>query len=59
MTDDKWHIPVLMKSKVKIGSIDAELVRFKLGGGEKQVPSMVLPEKEKDTNSMLTLDEDN
>ena len=59
MTDDQWHIPVLMKSKVRIGSIDAELVRFKLGGGEKDIPSMVLPDEEKDIPSMLTSDEDN
>jgi hypothetical protein len=45
MSDDQWHIPVLMKSKVKIGSIDAELVRFKLGGGEKTVPSLLPPEE--------------
>ena len=46
MTDDRWHIPVLMKSKVKIGSIDAELVRFTLGGEEKDVPSMMPSDKE-------------
>jgi hypothetical protein len=46
MTDDQWHIPVLMKSKVKIGSIDAELVRFTLGGEEKEIPSMLLSEKD-------------
>ena len=46
MTDDQWHIPVLMKSKVKIGSIDAELVRFTLGGAEKEIPSMLLSEKD-------------
>ncbi len=44
MTDDQWHIPVLMKSKVKIGSIDAELVRFTLGGEDKEVPSLIPPE---------------
>ena len=33
MTDDKWHIPVLMKSEVRIGSINAELVRFRVGDG--------------------------
>lgn len=43
MTDDQWHIPVLMKSKVKIGNIDAELVRFTLGGSEKEIPSMLPP----------------
>lgn len=47
MTDDKWHIPVLMKSKVKIGSINAELVRFRLAGGEKDIPSLLPPEREK------------
>ncbi len=31
MTKDPHHIPVLMKSEVRIGSIDAELVRFTLG----------------------------
>jgi len=41
MTDDQWHIPVLMKSKVKIGSIDAELVKFELGGAPKEIPSMI------------------
>lgn len=46
MTDDQWHIPVLMKSKVKIGSIDAELVRFTLGGAGKEIPSMLLSEKD-------------
>jgi hypothetical protein len=46
MTDDQWHIPVLMKSKVKIGSIDAELVRFTLGGEPKEIPSMLPAEKE-------------
>ena len=44
MTDDQWHIPVLMKSKVKIGILDAELVRFTLGGEKKMIPSL-LPEK--------------
>jgi len=47
MTDDQWHIPILMKSKVKIGNIDAELVRFKLGGEEKTIPSMLPPKKDK------------
>ena len=47
MTDDQWHIPVLMKSKVKIGSIDAELVRFTLGGDEKTIPSMIPPKEDK------------
>jgi hypothetical protein len=28
MTDDERHIPVLMKSQVKVGSINAELVRY-------------------------------
>jgi hypothetical protein len=46
MTDDQWHIPVLMKSKVKIGSIDAELVRFTLGGGEKEIPSRLPSDKD-------------
>ena len=46
MTDDKWHIPVLMKSKVKIGSIDAELSRYRLGGEEKDIPSLVHSDKE-------------
>jgi hypothetical protein len=46
MTDDQWHIPVLMKSKVKIGSIDAELVRFTLGGEEKEIPSRLPPDKD-------------
>jgi hypothetical protein len=39
MTDDQWHIPVLMKSEVSMGSINAELVRFSLGGEEKEIPS--------------------
>ena len=47
MTDDQWHIPVLMKSKVSIGSIDAELVRFTLGGDKKEIPSMLPPEEKK------------
>lgn len=46
MTDDQWHIPVLMKSKVKIGSIDAELVRFTLGGEEKEIPSRLSLDKD-------------
>jgi hypothetical protein len=46
MTDDQWHIPVLMRSKVKIGSIDAELVRFTLGGEEKEIPSMLPPDED-------------
>lgn len=41
LTDDQWHIPVLMKSEVRIGSIDAELVRYKLGDGISTVPSRV------------------
>jgi hypothetical protein len=35
-----------MKSKVKIGSIDAELVRFTLGGGEKEIPSRLPSDKD-------------
>jgi hypothetical protein len=35
-----------MKSKVKIGSIDAELVRFTLGGEAKEIPSMLPADKE-------------
>jgi hypothetical protein len=31
VTRDPRHIPVLMKSKVRIGSINAELVRFTVG----------------------------
>ncbi len=31
MTDDKRHIPVLMKSEVRIGSINAELVAYSAG----------------------------
>jgi len=46
MTDDQWHIPVLMKSKVKIGSIDAELVRFTLGGEDKVIPSILPPDED-------------
>ena len=42
----RWHIPVLMRSKVRIGNIDAELKSFTLGGGEKEIPSMILEEKE-------------
>jgi hypothetical protein len=45
MTDDKWHIPVLMKSKVKIGSIDAELENYRLGDGTETVPSQIVDEK--------------
>jgi hypothetical protein len=41
VTDDKWHIPVLMKSQVRIGSIDAELVRYTLGEENPAVPSLV------------------
>ena len=47
LTDDSLHIPVLVRSKVKIGSIDAELVRFRLGGDVKDIPSM-LPSEEDD-----------
>ncbi|MFO7891800.1 MAG: DUF3108 domain-containing protein [bacterium] len=32
LTDDKRRIPVLMKSKLPIGSIDARLISFELGG---------------------------
>jgi hypothetical protein len=46
MTDDQWHIPVLMKSKVSIGNINAELVRFTLGGEGKEIPSMLPSDKE-------------
>lgn len=46
MTDDQWHIPVLMRSKVKVGNIDAELKNFILGGGVKEVPSLVPPDEE-------------
>jgi len=45
MTDDHWHIPVLMKSEVSIGSINAELVSFTLGGGEKEISSMLPQER--------------
>jgi len=45
MSDDEWHIPVLMKSKVSIGSINAELESFRLANGFRVVPSMVLSEK--------------
>jgi hypothetical protein len=31
MTDDERHMPVLMKSKVNVGSINAELVRYTVG----------------------------
>ena len=31
MTKDRHHVPVLMKSQVRIGSIDAELVDYTLG----------------------------
>ena len=31
VTDDRLHMPVLMKSKVLVGSIYAELEEFKLG----------------------------
>ena len=41
LTKDQWHIPVLMRSKVRIGSIDAELVRFDLGSEGKEIPSML------------------
>jgi hypothetical protein len=34
MTDDENHIPVLMKSKVSVGSIVAELVRYTIDGGD-------------------------
>ncbi|UCG39195.1 MAG: DUF3108 domain-containing protein [bacterium] len=33
VTDDQRHMPVLMKSKVRIGSINAELVRYATGEG--------------------------
>jgi len=45
MTDDRWHIPVLMKSEVSIGSINAELVSFTLGSTDKEIPSMLPQEK--------------
>jgi hypothetical protein len=41
VTDDKWHIPVLMKSQVRIGSIDAELVRYTQGPGTAPVSSLL------------------
>lgn len=34
VTADKWHIPVLMKSKVNIGSVIAELKEYTLGGSD-------------------------
>lgn len=34
VTDDERHIPVLMRSKVSIGSIVAELVRYRLADGQ-------------------------
>jgi len=39
MTRDPHHIPVLMRSEVRIGSIDAELVRFTLGEKPGEVPA--------------------
>jgi len=36
LTDDERKMPVLMKSKVKIGSISAELVRYSLGSFDHQ-----------------------
>lgn len=35
LTDDKKRMPVLMKSKLPIGSIDARLISYDLGGDEK------------------------
>lgn len=46
LTDDQWHIPVLMKSRVKVGTVAAELVSFTLGGAKKEIPSMILPEED-------------
>jgi hypothetical protein len=31
MTDDDHRLPVLMKSKVKVGSVDASLQEYQLG----------------------------
>jgi hypothetical protein len=41
VTDDRWHMPVLMKSEVRIGSIDAELVRYKLGDGAEAAQGLI------------------
>lgn len=38
VTDDQYHIPVLMKSKVNIGSIVAELVKYRVAGEQGQEP---------------------
>jgi hypothetical protein len=44
VTKDKYRIPVLMKSKVRIGSIDAELKSYQLAEGVGLAPAQVLPE---------------
>ncbi len=35
LTDDKRQMPVLMKSKLPIGSIDARLISYEMGGSKK------------------------
>ena len=46
VTRDKYRIPVLMKSKVRIGSIDAELKSYQLAEGVDVAPAQVLPGQE-------------
>jgi hypothetical protein len=31
MTDDEYHMPVLMKSKIPVGSVNAVLVEYQRG----------------------------
>ena len=46
VTRDEYRIPVLMKSKVRVGHIDAELKGYTLPGGVFVAPAQVLSERE-------------
>lgn len=46
VTKDKYKIPVLMESKVRVGHIDAELKGYTLADGSNTAPAQVLPEGE-------------
>ena len=46
VTKDKYRIPVLMKSKVRVGHIDAELKGYTLADGAPVAPAQILPEQD-------------
>ncbi|MDF1535046.1 MAG: DUF3108 domain-containing protein [bacterium] len=46
VTRDQYRIPILMKSKVRVGSIDAELKSYVLADGVSVSPAQVLSEQE-------------